>query len=588
MKELLKRFGTSYRLKFFVAVTTKVIEVLFNLLTPIVVARMIDEGVARNDVAVVLRLCVVLVALTVVGYLFTLVCQKMAALISQGMGTDIRAALFHTINHVGAAQLDQFGTSSLVTRVTNDVIQVQVAIALGARQLIRWPLLAVGSMVAAVLIDIHLGVFLVVCTLIVGAVFWYVMARSVPYFQQTQHTLDLLSLLTRETLTGTRVIRAFRREEHGKKRFDASAQDQARIAIAVGKLSAVLNPATFLVMNLGTVAILWSGGIEVNAGLVTQGEIVAFMNYMLQTLQSIVYVANLVVVFTRGSACATRILEILDAPTVPAGTVSTASAGSTALVRGTEASHRDPLVELRHVTMRYANTSADALHDITLSLNAGATLGIIGGTGSGKSTLAHLICQLYEASSGDVLVFGRDVKDWPAKELHALVSFVPQHASLISGTLRSNLQWRDEAASDEQLWHALDLAQASDFVRDRPDGLDTLIEAGGRNLSGGQRQRLTIARALVGNPTLVILDDAASALDFATDARLRQTLHALSPHTTSIIISQRVSSVMDADLIAVLDHGRLVGCAPHAELLKTCQLYREICLTQLRPEEVYA
>lgn len=581
MRELLKRFVfPKYRGRIVIGVLCKIVEVIFDLLTPIIVARMIDVGVAGHDVGVVTRLGVLLMVFAVIGYCFTLVCQKMAALVSQGSGTDVRNALFEKVYELSSADVDDFGIPSLVTRITNDVNQVQVTVALGIRQLIRWPILAVGSMVAALLIDLKLGLVFLVCTPIIGLVFWYVMTRSVPYFKSMQSKLDQVSLVTREALSGIRVIRAFGRGGHETERFREAAEDQTATAIAVGKLSAVLNPAIFLVMNLGVVTILWVGGGRVNAGELTQGEIVAFVNYMTQTLLSVVYVANLVVTFTRGAASASRVMEVLDRT----ATISDEGNEPVKLSEGSSAA----ALTLEHVSFAYEGSEVDAVSDVTLDLGVGQTIGIIGGTGSGKSTLVSLVPRLYDVTSGAVRVFGSDVRRYPLDQLRAIVATVPQQASLVSGTIRENLCWRDADASDDELWEALTRAQAADFVREKPDGLDALVEAGGKNFSGGQRQRLTIARALVGHPKIVILDDSASALDFATDAHLRQALHDLRSELTTIVVSQRVSAVMGADQVLVLDHGSVTGLGPHRSLVRSCPLYREICLSQLKPEEVDA
>ena len=418
------------------------------------------------------------------------------------------------------------------------------------------------------------------------------MARCIPYYKQLQAKLDRIALICREGLSGARVVRAFVREDHERERFAQAADDQAHVAIAVGRLSSILNPVTFLVMNLGVCAILWVGGIQVNVGELTQGQVMAFVNYMTQTLTSIVYVANLVVVFTKASASASRITEVLNcAPSITDdGNESVAlpkpsAAGDTALV---------PALSLSHASFSFGAGAANAVNDVTLELPLGKTLGIIGGTGSGKSTLVSLIPRLYDAGVGSVNVMGTDVRSWPLDQLRHVVATVPQRASLVSGTIRSNLTWRDESATDEELWAALDMAQASEFVRNKPQGLDAPVEAGGKNFSGGQRQRLTIARALVGSPQILIMDDSASALDFKTDAALRHAIRERSARgaaegglpLTTVIVSQRVSTVRDADMICVLDHGAVAGLGAHDELYAGCQLYREICQSQLRREEL--
>ena len=589
MIELLRRFGGKFRRYMVIGPACKLIEVIFDLLTPLVIAQMIDKGIGAHDVNAVIHYGMLLAAMAVIGISFTLVCQKMAALTSQGMGTDIRGALYKHINKLSYAELDRFGTPSLITRITNDVDQVQLAVALGVRMLIRWPFLAVGSMCAALAIDLKLGIIFLICTPAIGLVFWFVMARCIPYYKQLQAKLDRIALICREGLSGARVVRAFVREDHERERFAQAADDQAHTAIAVGKLSSILNPVTFLVMNLGVCAILWVGGIQVSVGELTQGQVMAFVNYMTQTLTSIVYVANLVVVFTKASASASRINEVLNC--VPGITdegnqpVALPKPGNVAPV---------PALSLSHASFSFGAGAANAVNDVTLELPLGKTLGIIGGTGSGKSTLVSLIPRLYDASTGSVSVMGADVRTWPLDQLRRVVATVPQRASLVSGTIRSNLTWRDEAATDEELWAALDMAQASEFVRNKPQGLDAPVEAGGKNFSGGQRQRLTIARALVGSPQVLIMDDSASALDFKTDAALRHAIRELSVRgaaegglpLTTVIVSQRVSTVHDADMICVLDHGSVAGLGTHDELYTTCQLYREICQSQLRREEL--
>lgn len=589
MIELLRRFGGKFRRYMVIGPACKLIEVIFDLLTPLVIAQMIDKGIGSHDVSAVIHYGMLLAAMAVIGISFTLVCQKMAALTSQGMGTDIRGALYEHINKLSYAELDRFGTPSLITRITNDVNQVQLAVALGVRMLIRWPFLAVGSMCAALAIDLKLGIIFLICTPAIGLVFWVVMARCIPYYKQLQAKLDRIALICREGLSGARVVRAFVREDHERERFAQAADDQANTAIAVGKLSSILNPVTFLVMNLGVCAILWVGGIQVSVGELTQGQVMAFVNYMTQTLTSIVYVANLVVVFTKASASASRINEVLNC--VPGITdegnqpVALPKPGNVAPV---------PALSLSHASFSFGAGAANAVNDVTLELPLGKTLGIIGGTGSGKSTLVSLIPRLYDASTGSVSVMGADVRTWPLDQLRRVVATVPQRASLVSGSIRSNLTWRDEAATDEELWAALDMAQASEFVRNKPQGLDAPVEAGGKNFSGGQRQRLTIARALVGAPQVLIMDDSASALDFKTDAALRHAIRERSVRgaaegglpLTTVIVSQRVSIVRDADMICVLDHGSVAGLGTHDELYATCQLYREICQSQLRREEL--
>ncbi|SCH34070.1 Probable multidrug resistance ABC transporter ATP-binding/permease protein YheI [uncultured Collinsella sp.] len=598
MFKLLKRFGGSYRANLVLGPLCKLIEVVFDLFTPIIVAYMIDAGVGTRSVQPVLTGGGILLAMAAVAILFALACQKMASRASQGMGTSIRHSLYEHINALSHADLDRFGTPSLTTRITNDVNQVQLAIALGIRQLMRWPFLAVGSLVAALAIDVRLGLIFVVSMAVVGGLFWFVMKACIPYYRSMQAKLDRIALIVREGLSGVRVVRAFVREGHERRRLADAAQDQAATAIAVGRLSSVLNPVTFLVMYLAVCAILWSGGIQVNIGELTQGQVVAFVSYMTQALLSIVYVANLVVVFTKASASAARVNEVLACqPSVTdegaepvelwslAGLPDAAEQADADLPSGAE---QVPTLALRNVSFAYPGAAADAVHDATLALMPGQTLGVIGGTGSGKSTLVSLIPRLYDATEGAVEVLGRDVRAWQLKQLRQVVGMVPQQAMLVSGTIRSNLIWRDAKATDDDLWRALELAQAAEFVRALADGLDAPVEAGGKNFSGGQRQRLTIARALVGAPKLLILDDSASALDYKTDAALRVALASYGRDAAAsgelppavVVVSQRVASVRAADLICVMRRGNVVGLGTHDELVRTCAIYQEICASQ--------
>ena len=605
MFKLLKRFGGSYRANLVLGPLCKLIEVVFDLFTPIIVAYMIDAGVGTHSVQPVLAGGGILLAMAAVAILFALACQKMASRASQGMGTSIRHSLYEHINALSHADLDRFGTPSLITRITNDVNQVQLAIALGIRQLMRWPFLAVGSLVAALAIDVRLGLIFVVSMAVVGGLFWFVMEACIPYYRSMQAKLDRIALIVREGLSGVRVVRAFVREGHERRRLADAAQDQAATAIAVGRLSSVLNPVTFLVMYLAVCAILWAGGIQVNIGELTQGQVVAFVSYMTQALLSIVYVANLVVVFTKASASAARVNEVLACqPSVTdegaepvelwgsAGLPGVAEradgAGLPDTAEQAGASKRVPTLALRNVSFAYPGAAADAVHDATLALMSGQTLGVIGGTGSGKSTLVSLIPRLYDATEGAVEVLGRDVRAWQLKQLRQVVGMVPQQAMLVSGTIRSNLIWRDAGATDDDLWRALELAQASEFIRTLADGLDAPVEAGGKNFSGGQRQRLTIARALVGAPKLLILDDSASALDYKTDAALRVALASYGRDAAAsgelppavVVVSQRVASVRAADLICVMRRGNVVGLGTHDELVRTCAIYQEICASQ--------
>ncbi len=567
-----------YRVKALVGMLFKVVEAIFELMTPLIIAGMIDLGVANHDSAYILQHGLLLVAFAGTGYCSTLVTQRMAAVVSQGVGTDLRDALFRKINTFGAAEVDQFGTPSLVTRITNDVNQVQLAVAMIIRQLLRWPILAIGAIVCALSIDLELGLIFLVCTPVVVLIFYLVMRKSIPFFSLMQQKLDHISLVTREALSGVRVIRAFRREKSEEARFKDAAFDQAATAIEVGKLSSLLNPGSYLVMNLGIVAILWAGSFKIQAGTLQQGQILAFVNYATQVLLSIAYVANLVILFNRAIASGRRIREVMECEPAVQEAPDAAAVDIAAVPKEV------PALAFDHVSFSYGG-GADALSDVTLALGQGETLGIIGGTGSGKSTFVNLISRLYDPSKGTISLYGRDVRSWKLAELHQAVATVPQTAQLVSGTIRQNLSWRKADATDGELMDALESAQAADFVLAKQEGLDAIVEAGGKNFSGGQRQRLTIARALVGAPQMVVLDDAASALDFATDAKLRLALRQLPQKPTCVIVSQRVSAVMGADKILVLHHGRPIGLGTHKELQESCELYREICQSQLADKE---
>ncbi|MDJ1121453.1 ABC transporter ATP-binding protein [Olsenella sp. YH-ols2217] len=575
MEELARRFFPPYRRYLIWGPVTKCLEVGFDLLTPLVIAWMIDSGVNAGDTDVIWQGVGLLAGMAFLGFGVTLICQKMASLASQGVGTDIRAALIEKMGTFSAAELDRFGAPTLVTRTTNDVNQLQLAISMLIRQLIRWPALAVGSVVCALAIDVPLGLVFCVCLPVLAAVFYLVMSRSVPFFAGMQAKLDAIGRLVRETASGVRPIRAFNREAFQEARFREASQEQADMAVGAGRLTALLSPATFLVMNVGIACVLWLGGGSVTAGRLEQGQVMALIGYMNQLLVSIAYIANLVVIFTRAAASAERVEEVLACePTVT-------DAGVCEQPTETGA----PVLEMERVSFSFPNAGRPALMDVSLVLEPGQSLGVIGGTGSGKSALASLVPRLYDATEGSVRVAGRDVRDLPLSQLRRLVAFVPQRAELVSGTVRDNLRWRGEDATDDELWAALEAAQAADFVRRLPEGLDAPVEPNGRNFSGGQRQRLTVARALVEPSALVVLDDSASALDYATDAALRRALAHLPGSPARLVISQRISTVSSCDQVLVLDQGQVMGLGTHDELLAGCPLYREIADSQLRQEE---
>ncbi len=571
----LRRFLKDYRKQVIIGPIFKWMEAVLELIVPLVMAKIIDVGVKNADKGYVFRMGGLLLLIAAVSLGCALVCQYSASIASQGVGTNLRREMFDRINRFSHAELDRFGTHSLITRLTNDVNQLQVAVAMLIRLVVRAPFLAIGAVVMAFTIDVKLSlIFLVVFPLIVG-VLYFVMNRSIPFFRVMQKKLDKISLITRENLEGARVIRAFSKQDAELSRFTSASDDLANTSVRVGRLSALLNPLTYVIMNLGIVAILWFGGFRVDSGRLTQGEIIAFVNYMTQILQALIVVANLVVIFTKASASASRINEVLE--TEPS--VSDAVSGEVAPLADEAA------LEFDRVAFSYAGAEEPSLSGITVKLRPGETLGVIGGTGSGKSTFVSLIPRFYDATSGEVKVFGRDVKEYPLAELRRLVGTVPQKAAVVSGTIRENLRWAKPDATDEELWAALKTAQAESFVEALPQKLETRVEQGGKNFSGGQKQRLTIARALVGKPSILILDDSASALDFATDAALRKALRTETKGMTVIMVSQRASTIRYADQILVLDDGGMAGLGTHEELFENCPVYREICLSQLSAEE---
>lgn len=571
----LARYLKQYKLQVILGPLFKLTEAVFELIVPLITAMIIDNGVKKGDIPYIWRMGGLMLLLGIVGLLCAIVCQKMASIASQGVGTVLRNELFHHINSLSHAEVDRFGTPSLITRITSDVNQLQYAVAMLIRLVIRAPFLAIGAVVMALFIDLKLGLIFVVVTPLIALVLYLVMSRSVPYFRVMQKKLDRISLVSREGLSGARVVRAFSRQKHEEERFTQAAEDQTRTAIQVGKLSALLNPLTYAIMNFGIVAIIWFGGIQVDTGTLEQGQIIAFVNYMTQTLLALIVVANLVVTFTKASASAARVNEVLETePSVREPEGKTA-----------EAKEGESRIEFRNVSFSYTGREPYVLEDLNFSIAPGETVGIIGGTGSGKSTLIQLIPRFYDTIQGEILVDGVNVKEYGFRMLRGKIGMVPQEAVLLSGTIETNLRWGCREATEEQMVQALRTAQAWDFVKALPKGIQSPVSQNGRNFSGGQRQRLTIARALTGSPNILILDDSASALDFATDAALRRAIRRETKDMTVLIVSQRVSSIRSADRIFVLDEGRLCGIGTHEELLENCGEYREICLSQASGKE---
>lgn len=572
MRNLL-RFLKNYRKELIFGPFFKLLEAIFELIVPMVMAGIIDKGIANGDTGYILRHTGLIVILGICGLCFALTCQFLAARCAYGFGTELRDELYSHINTLSFTSIDKIGTSSLVNRLTNDSMTVQNGVNMFIRLAVRAPFLVIGAVVMAVTIDMKLSLVFFAAAPLISAVIFFIMRKTVPMYKNTQQKLDRAALLTRENLEGARVVRAFSRQQEESDEFAEAVDDIADCSAAVGRISAVLNPFAFMVMNLGIVAILWFGGVRIDAGKLTQGELTAFTNYMTQILLALVVLANLIVTFTKAFASANRISEVFDLPPEDNGHDSPESSAS------------ESILEFRNVYFAYESAGDCSVSGLSFSIRRGDMLGLIGGTGSGKSTAAALIPGFYRASEGQVLVSGTDVNDWDQAELRSRIGWVPQKAVLFSGTLRENMKWRDPGASDDEIIAALKTAQAWEFVEHMPDGLDTLITQGGKNLSGGQKQRISIARALVGAPEILILDDSTSALDYATDLKLRQALKKDMTDTTVIMISQRTTSLKDADKIIVLDDGETAGIGTHNELLGSCDIYREIYRSQMNEKE---
>lgn len=574
MFKLAKRYLGAVKQYVIIGQTSKLIEAIFEVIVPLIMAAIVDNGIKGNmGKGYIYKMGGVLVLLGVLGLCFALICQYLASKASQSVGTVMRNDMFRHINSLSHAELDRLGTPSLITRLTNDINQVQQAVAMFIRLVVRAPFIVIGSAIMAMSIDLKLSVIFVIIIPLVVLVLYIIMSRSIKYYKVIQKKLDRISLVTREGLSGVRVIRAFSRQDTEQKRFDEANDDYLDISLRVGRLSALLNPLTYVILNLAIAAIVWFGGVRVNIGQLTQGEVIAFVNYMTQISLALVVVANLVVLFTKAAASSARINEVLEIePSIKNGTEQNGAGSENA-------------VEFSHVYFSYNNSGEYALEDIDFTAKKGQTIGVIGGTGSGKSTLASLIPRFYDISKGELKIDGTDAAEYDTTALRQRIGVVPQKAVLFSGTIAENMRWGKRGASDEEIWKALETAQAKEFVDKMPEGLNTHIAQGGKNLSGGQKQRLTIARALVSQPDILILDDSASALDFATDAALRKAIAQNTTGMTTFIISQRANSIMQADKIIVLDDGRQVGLGTHKELLESCDVYREICYSQLSKEE---
>lgn len=569
----LARYLKYFKLHVTLGPACKLTEAVFELIVPLVMAQIIDIGIANGDSGFIWQRGIVLVILAVCGLSFALVCQYMASVASQGVGTRLRADLYAHINSLSYKEIDSIGTPALVTRISNDVNQIQTAVAMLIRLVVRAPFLVVGAAVMAFTIDMRLSLIFLGAMAVIVAVMYPVMRATVKLFKKQQKSLDGISRITRENLSGVRVVRAFARQEHEKERFEQSTEEYRSFAVKAGRINALLNPAIFIAVNAAYLLIVWLGGVRVDAGGLTQGEVIALINYMTQISLALVVVANLVTIFTKAAASAGRINEIFDLKPSVVGAESDPKTDENA-----------PAVEFKNVSFSYSGGES-SLENISFSLEKGGTLGIIGGTGSGKTTLVNLLCRFYDVSAGEVLINGANVKDYTEKTLRRLIGIVPQKTELLSGTIRENMTMGRSDITDEQIQKALETAQASEFTDKLEGGLDAKIFQGGKNFSGGQKQRLAIARAVAADPEILILDDSSSALDYATDANLRKALGEREGCTT-VIVSQRANSIRNADMIIVLDDGEAVGMGTHAELLRECPVYREICLTQYSEQEL--
>ena len=566
----LVRYLKNYKLNLTLGPLAKLTEAIFELIVPLVMSDIIDNGIdGDGGLEYVLSHGAIMVALGVLGLACALTCQYLAAKCSQGFGTELRNDLFRHINTLSFKELDKFGTPSIVNRLSSDVNQLQYMVAMLIRLVIRAPFLVIGAAVMAMTINLKLSLIFIAAAPLIAVVLYFIMSRSIPLYKNVQQKLDKVAQITRENLSGVRVVRAFSEQEYEKDRFDKSADELTRGAIVVGRISALLNPATFVIINAAIIAILWFGGGLVNTGEMTQGEVFAFVNYMTQISLALVVVAQLVVTVTKAIASGTRVVELLDAAP------SITDDGNTEV----DTSVDSPAVKFDHVSFGY-NEGKYTLTDLTLTVPRGASVGVIGGTGSGKSTLVNLLARFYDVSEGSVELFGTDVKKYPLKQLRRTVAYVPQNTMLFSGTIRSNLLMGGRDADDETLWRCLETAQAASFVREKEKGLDSVVMQGGKNFSGGQRQRLAVARALAAHSDILVLDDSSSALDFATDLNMRTAINATRGDTTLFLVSQRATSLKDCDVIVVLDGGLVAGIGKHDDLLKTCDVYREIYLSQ--------
>ncbi len=596
------RFLKGHGLQAVLAPLFKMLEALFELFVPLVVASMIDKGIAVLDIRHTFFMGGLLVLLAVVGLAFSVTAQYFSAVAAISVGRKLRAALFKHIESLSYKEIDKIGASTLITRMTNDVNQVQNGVNMILRLLLRSPFVVFGALIMAFTVDTRIALIFCIVLPLLTIVVCFVTYGSLPLYKKVQSRLDRVTLLTRESLVGVRVVRAFNRQEKEIDEFGKAARDLRDEQLRVGGLSALMNPVTLVIVNLGIAAIIYKGGLRVEAGNLTQGQVIALVNYMSQILVELVKLANLIITMTKSVACANRVNDIFDIkPSVSDAADGSAADGSAVVsndggsaavdtdggsaVGGAEAGAGVPRVEFDDVALNYNESGDNSLDNVTFSAMPGETIGIIGGTGSGKSSLINLIPRFYDATEGNVLVDGRNVREYSLNELRNKIGIVPQKAVLFKGSIAENVRWGNKDASDDDVKNALKVAQALQFVEEKEGGIEFLINQGARNLSGGQKQRITIARALVRKPEILILDDSSSALDYATDAALRRDIKTFSEGMTVFIVSQRASSIMHADKIIVMDDGRIAGIGSHDELLKNCEVYREICNSQMTGKE---
>ncbi len=575
-------FLKPYRKECIVGPIFKLLEAILELIMPTIMALIINNGVIRNDLDYIIRIGGLMVLMAVLGFGSSVICQYYAARASQGFGTTLRNKIFEHISSLSHAEIDMFGTPSLINRITNDVNQLQLAIAMLIRLVIRAPFICIGAIIMAMILDFQLSLILIAATPVFGTILYFIITRSSPLYRKSQERLDKIALLIRENLLGVRVIRAFAKNKSEKIRFDKANDDLTGIVIKVSKISALLNPVTSLVMNGAIIAILWYGGLRINTGRLSQGEIIAYVNYITQILLALVVVSNLIILFTRAYASAVRVNEVLNTrSSIVENNVSNKSDVSNKSGTGND----EAVIIFDNVSFGYNITGDLALKNVSVKIKHGETVGIIGSTGTGKSTFVNLIPRFYDAVNGEIYVDGINVKDYALNELRCKIAVVPQKSLLFSGTVAENIRWGKEDASDEDVMAAAKIAQADEFISNLPEGYNTKVSRGGTNFSGGQKQRIAIARALVAKPKILILDDASSALDFATEAALKKALNQYCRNMTVLIVSQRVSTVKHLDKIIVFDDGHIEGIGTHDELLKDCRVYKEICLSQLSSGE---